>query len=311
MGFTKLDEEIFDSSLTTAGPVPFAVFVLLLAKARPPDGVARVAPSVMAGRLLISKEECLRAFGVLQAADPESRSPESDGRRIERVDGGWRIINYLKYREKRDPDARREQNREAARRARERQPESANVSQSQPTSAENQPKQKQKQKQKQKNEDDGSRSVSVVESSISQGSRNVPSAVALTKPGAIVPELVSQNWVAEAGDIWRARFGGTAKYGMIGKELKELVEDHGWAFVRASWIKYLQQVDDSRYASAHHFATSLFGKLSGLRRDPPPKDDVTAHNSGLVDDATWNREMEKLGEKIGKRMGEMPPKLRG
>src|SRR3972149_3814634 len=99
MGFTKLDEDIFDSSLTTLGPIPFAVFVLLLAKAKPPDGIARVAPSVIAGRLLISREEGLRAFEGLQAPDPKRRPPDREGRRIERADGVGAVINYWNHRE--------------------------------------------------------------------------------------------------------------------------------------------------------------------------------------------------------------------
>jgi hypothetical protein len=35
----------------------------------------------------------------LESPDPLSRSTNDDGRRIERIDGGYRIINYLKYRE--------------------------------------------------------------------------------------------------------------------------------------------------------------------------------------------------------------------
>lgn len=116
MGFTKLDEALFESSLCAAGAVPFAVFMLLLAKAKPPDGVARVSSSAIAGVLRITDEECLKAFAVLQAPDRESRSLENEGRRIERVDGGWLILNYWKYRVMRDPDTRREQNREAAKR---------------------------------------------------------------------------------------------------------------------------------------------------------------------------------------------------
>lgn len=51
----------------------------------------------------------------LEQPDPESRSPDEDGRRIIRMDGhrawGWRIVNYGKYRAIRSEDERREQNR--------------------------------------------------------------------------------------------------------------------------------------------------------------------------------------------------------
>ena len=55
------------------------------------------------------------AIASLEAPDPESRSPEFDGRRIIRMDEhrvwGWRIVNYGKYRSIRSEDDRREQNR--------------------------------------------------------------------------------------------------------------------------------------------------------------------------------------------------------
>jgi hypothetical protein len=98
MGFTKLDEDFFDSSLVAEGPVPTAVFVLLLAKVKP-DGVARVAATVVGGRLGLTAEQTAHAFDVLQSPDPHSRSLEHEGRRIQRVDGGWLILNYKKRRD--------------------------------------------------------------------------------------------------------------------------------------------------------------------------------------------------------------------
>lgn len=58
----------------------------------------------------------------LEAPDNESRSPEHEGRRIIRMDGhrawGWQIVNYGKYRAIRSEDDRREQNRAAQERFR-------------------------------------------------------------------------------------------------------------------------------------------------------------------------------------------------
>lgn len=54
--------------------------------------------------------------------DKASRTPEDDGRRLEpiRSSFGWRVINYVKYSNLRDSEHRREQNKEAQRRHRER-----------------------------------------------------------------------------------------------------------------------------------------------------------------------------------------------
>lgn len=114
MGFTKLDEDFFDSSLVAEGPIPTAVFVLLLAKAKP-DGIARVASSVVGGRLGLTAEQTAQAFALLEGPDPHSRSLEHDGARIKRVDGGWLILNYKKRREAGIREAVREYDRERKR----------------------------------------------------------------------------------------------------------------------------------------------------------------------------------------------------
>ncbi|MCH7825028.1 MAG: conserved phage C-terminal domain-containing protein [Acidobacteria bacterium] len=50
--------------------------------------------------------------------DPHSRTPDNDGRRIEAIDGGWVVLNYARYRARRDPEERRRQVREAVQRHR-------------------------------------------------------------------------------------------------------------------------------------------------------------------------------------------------
>lgn len=98
MGFTKLDDGFFDSSLVALGAVPTAVFCCLLSKCGP-TGISRLPKIVIAKRMGLTSEEADRAFQLLQDPDPDSRTPDHDGRRIERCDGGWLILNYAKYRE--------------------------------------------------------------------------------------------------------------------------------------------------------------------------------------------------------------------
>jgi hypothetical protein len=66
-------------------------------------------------------DECRDALARLASPDPLSRTPDEDGRRIVplREGGyGWRLVNHGKYRDLRNQEARREQNREAQRRRR-------------------------------------------------------------------------------------------------------------------------------------------------------------------------------------------------
>ena len=63
----------------------------------------------------LSRERVEASIVVLETPDPESRSPENEGRRIIKMDEhrawGWQIVNYGKYRAIRSEDDRREQNR--------------------------------------------------------------------------------------------------------------------------------------------------------------------------------------------------------
>lgn len=63
----------------------------------------------------LSRERVESAINNLEAPDLESRSPEMEGRRIVRIDEhrawGWKIVNYGKYRAIRNEEDRREQNR--------------------------------------------------------------------------------------------------------------------------------------------------------------------------------------------------------
>lgn len=67
---------------------------------------ASVPGLVKMSGLTLSEVEA--SLAVLEAPDPYSRSTEHEGRRIQKVDGGWLILNHAKYRKKMDADDRRE-----------------------------------------------------------------------------------------------------------------------------------------------------------------------------------------------------------
>jgi len=97
MGFTKLDEGILQSSIMAADPVTFKVWIALLAACES-DGVARIAPTFLASVCRLDVGRVVVALDELASPDPHSRSQEMEGRRVERCDGGWRVINHAKYR---------------------------------------------------------------------------------------------------------------------------------------------------------------------------------------------------------------------
>lgn len=110
-GFTKLFSCITSSSIWNEDDKTRIVWVTMLALCDP-DGVVRASVGGLAHTARVCREDCEKAIHVLESPDPDSRSPEFEGRRIERVNGGFRLLNYGKYREARSDDERREYMRE-------------------------------------------------------------------------------------------------------------------------------------------------------------------------------------------------------
>lgn len=133
-GWTKLFSSIVTSTIWREDNATRIVWVTMLALS---DAQGHVDASIpgLAAVANVELDECKRALHKLCSPDPYSRTPDHQGRRIETEDGGWRILNYAKYREARDPEKRRQQNRDAKRRQRSRQSCQPDVSQSQPESA--------------------------------------------------------------------------------------------------------------------------------------------------------------------------------
>src|ERR1041385_3936777 len=65
----------------------------------------------LAGVARVTVDACRTAIAKLEAPDPDSRSKAEEGRRILPVDGGWRIVNYGKYRQMLNDEERAEYKR--------------------------------------------------------------------------------------------------------------------------------------------------------------------------------------------------------
>ena len=109
--FTKLFSSITESTVWGESHATRIVWITMLAMA---DRMGRVSASVpgLANRARVTLEECEHALERFMSPDKYSRTPDNDGRRIEPIEGGWRLINHSKYREMRDEDARKEYMRE-------------------------------------------------------------------------------------------------------------------------------------------------------------------------------------------------------
>lgn len=106
------------------------------------DGIVYGSKSGIARIAMIEPDDIDDAWDTLLDKDPESsdteRAPENEGRRIEKVPGGYKLLNFAYYRGLRNDDDRREQNRQAQARFKAKshgKPKSATVSQDKPPKA--------------------------------------------------------------------------------------------------------------------------------------------------------------------------------
>lgn len=97
MSFAKVYEDILDSSIWFESHATRIVWITMLAMANE-DGFVPAIPRAIAARAKVSQEELDEALRILQSPDPESRSKEHDGRRIEHIQGGFLILNHGAWR---------------------------------------------------------------------------------------------------------------------------------------------------------------------------------------------------------------------
>ena len=128
--YAKLFASIYQGTLrgNTHGLV---VFTNLLAHADA-SGWVDIHPRAIAEEVGLSIEQVQAALTELESPDPDSRSPEQEGRRILRMDEhrswGWIVVNHGKYRAIRNEEDRREQNRLAQKRFRDKKLSGSNQS---------------------------------------------------------------------------------------------------------------------------------------------------------------------------------------
>lgn len=119
--FTKIyGDKLLSSSLLLESLETRWVFIGMLSLANE-HGIVDV-PSVrtLAHRLNVSVDGLTAALAVLEAPDPESRTPDEDGRRIVREGNVWRVVNHRAYRDLRSTAQEKTRERVAKHRERKR-----------------------------------------------------------------------------------------------------------------------------------------------------------------------------------------------
>jgi hypothetical protein len=117
MSFVKIHEGILRSSICDSDIATRWCWITILVLADR-HGVVRSTPSGLARAGNLPPADVLRALDVLMAPDPSSASPDEEGRRLVSVAGGWRVVMYQSYRDRRDVDETREAAAERQRRHR-------------------------------------------------------------------------------------------------------------------------------------------------------------------------------------------------
>jgi hypothetical protein len=113
--FAKLSSTIIGSSIWQEDNATRIVWITMLAL-KDRDGIVRAAIPGLANIANVSLDECKAALEKLLSPDEYSRTPDNEGRRIEVVQGGWRLLNHELYRDMESTEKRRA---DAARRKRE------------------------------------------------------------------------------------------------------------------------------------------------------------------------------------------------
>lgn len=94
--WTPLWSDIITSSVWGESKEVKILWITMLA-AKNRNGMVRVSVPGLARMAVLTEEEVDAALKVLMAPDKRSYSADNDGRRIERKEDGWLILNHRKY----------------------------------------------------------------------------------------------------------------------------------------------------------------------------------------------------------------------
>jgi len=108
--YTKLFSSITASTIVSEPVATRWAWVTMLAAVKP-DGCVYGSVPGLARLANITLAETETALACFLAPDPYSRTQDNEGRRIEVIDGGWRLLNHAKYDEIRSEAERAEYKR--------------------------------------------------------------------------------------------------------------------------------------------------------------------------------------------------------
>jgi hypothetical protein len=108
MSYTKLHESILTSTIWGEDSDTRVVWVTMLAMANEHGEVESTIPG-LARIACVPIEKARAAIDKFMSPDPDSRTPDNEGRRLAKIDGGWLLLNHELYRLKCSKDDKRNQ----------------------------------------------------------------------------------------------------------------------------------------------------------------------------------------------------------
>lgn len=113
--YAKVFTQIYDGTLCTKGPWEALVTFQQLLVLADLEGNVDMTAQAISRRTTIPLNIITKGISALLQPDPESRTPEEEGRRIlplsDQRNWGWRVVNYKHYKSLRKEEDRREYHR--------------------------------------------------------------------------------------------------------------------------------------------------------------------------------------------------------
>ena len=116
--YNKIFTKILDSSIWLEPNATRIVWITFLAAMDEEGFVQFASIRNVAHRANVSIEDAQSAVASLEGPDPDSGDPHEDGRRIEKVEGGWTVLNADKHRKIATREHQKALNRERVKRHR-------------------------------------------------------------------------------------------------------------------------------------------------------------------------------------------------
>lgn len=116
-GYAKLFSDIVHSTVWREGVYTKVVWITMLAMSDK-HGLVMASVPGLADMAKVTLDQCVEAIKILSSPDEYSRTKDYEGRRISEVDGGWLLLNYEKFRLRKDDEEQRIATAERVRRHR-------------------------------------------------------------------------------------------------------------------------------------------------------------------------------------------------